>query len=176
MFDWAIAELLSDTRASSAGSIWNHPACQMLRQKVTDHGIGSLSTYEQAWLIGVLSQDRSPIISVYGPERSWRFWRASARVADLKKFAIIHHFGYPSYSLGDWHAAVMGARSPDENMRDAVIAISAASASGNPPHGSPIAVTHPAPRPPLLIEGYKRSMAAILDNKTLEIEILFCSP
>src|SRR6266851_8794080 len=96
MLDWAIAELLSSTWVE----YWASPACDELREKIRSAGIGSLSVDERIWLMGEITRIRSPILSVYGPHRSWSVRRTVVPRQELSKFSIIHHFGYPSFSFG----------------------------------------------------------------------------
>lgn len=169
MLDWAVAELMSPTWQDR----WAGKLCDELRQKVRQGGVPSLTVYERTWLVGVVCQIRAAIILVYGPCRSWTFRRASVPRAELERFSIISHFGRPSFSLGQLLAEVQSGEPARDGMRRDINAINADAARA--PFGSPIAVVLPSPLPPLLVEGYKRSMAAILRGD-LSVGMYLCEP
>ena len=64
----------------------------------------------------------------------------------------------------------------EQKMHDAVMAILAQAGAGEEPFGLPIAITRGVPTPPLLIEGYKRSMAALWSGKAAAVEMFLCTP
>jgi hypothetical protein len=171
MLDWAIAELMSD----SWDSFWSDPICDNVRSKIQRSGKDSLSVYEQTWLIGSIIQIRNPIISVYGPSRSWNFCRKTVSPQELAQFAITHHFGYLSYSFGNLADKLKN--NPfgrEKDMQRAVLKIM--KQSEQKPIGLPIALMREDPMPPVLLEGYKRAMARVWDEKCTSIEIYLCSP
>ena len=172
MLDWAVAELLSPTWPTN----WAGPARDELKRKLQNDGIGALNIVEQAWLVEAMIQCRSPIISLYGPSRSWSFRRTVVSSRELAAFSIIPHFGYPNFSLGALATKIKDNPSEEErDTRDLVTAILAQAAAGKAPYGLPIAVAREAPRLPLLIEGYKRSMAALWSGQA-SVEIYLCIP
>ena len=172
MLDWAIAELLSPTWATT----WVGPACDELRRKIQKAVIDSLSVHERTWLVGTIAQCRSPIISIYGPCRSWSYERTAVPCEELRAFSIIRQFGYPSFSFGDLAAKIRDNPSEGEqSMRDAVAAILAQADGGKETVGLPIAVARKGPMPPLLIEGYKRSMAALWGGGA-SVAMFLCTP
>src|SRR5579863_7511526 len=121
-------------------------------------------------------QSRSPIISVYGPSRTCSCRRAVVSGPELSAFSIVHHYGYPDFSLGDLAAKIKDNPSREEqSTRDIVTAILAQAAGGKAPFGSPIAIAREMPAPPLLIEGYKRSMAVLWSGRA-SVEIYLCTP
>jgi hypothetical protein len=172
MLDWAAAELTSpDYEASFCGELY-----EALREKITGGGIEGLTTYERTWLIGAFAQFRSPIIGAYGPFRSWGFQRKAILKHELSRFAIVHHFPYPSFSLGELSSKIRDHPTADEvAVCDSVLAIIAKSMDQRA-YGLPIAVAQEAPNPPILIEGYKRSLAALWKDDPEPIEIYLCDP
>jgi hypothetical protein len=172
MLDWAAAELLSPTWPTN----WAGPAREELKRKLRNAGIGSLSIGERAWLVEAIIQCRSPIISVYGPSRTWSCRRVVVSSRELSAFSIIQHYGYPDFSLSDLAAKIKDDPSAEEqSTRDIVTAILALAAGGKAPFGFPIAVAREMPAPPLLIEGYKRSMAVLWSGRS-SVEIYLCIP
>jgi hypothetical protein len=173
MLDWAVAELLSPTWPTN----WAGPAREELKRKLQTVGISALSIAERSWLVEAIIQCRDPIISLYGPSRSWRFRRTVVSSRELSAFSIIPHYGYPDFALGDLAAKIKDSPSGEEQgTRDIVIAIMAEAARGRAPVGLPIAVAREVPVPPLLIEGYKRTMAALWSGQDASIEIYLCIP
>jgi hypothetical protein len=172
MLDWAAAELTSpDYEVSLCGEVYD-----ALRAKIRSGRIGGLNGYERTWLISAFAYFRSPIILTYGPFRSWSFRRQAILNDELFDFAIVHHFPYPSFSLGELSAKIRDNPSPDEvAMCDSVLAIIENSIDQKA-YGLPIAVTQEAPNPPILIEGYKRSLAALWKDDPEPIEIYLCDP
>jgi hypothetical protein len=174
MLDWAVAELLSPTCATT----WAGPACAELRRKVQNAGTGSLSIHERARLVGAVVQFRKPIISVYGPCRSWSFQRVLVSRQELSAFSIINYFGYPVFSFGDFATKIRNNPSvgQEQQIHDAVTEIMAQVGDGKEPFGLPIAIKRKAPTPPLLVEGYKRSMAVLWSGQVAPVEMFLCSP
>jgi hypothetical protein len=172
MLNWAAAELMSrDYEASLSGDVYDE-----LRAKIRGGGLEALSNYERSWLIGAFAHFRSPIILAYGPLRSWRFRREAVSKDEFSRFAIIHNFPYPSFSLGELAAKIRDQPTEGEiPMCNAVLAIIEQFLDHRPP-GLPIAVTQEPPMPPILIEGYKRSLAALWKDDTDPIEIYLCDP
>lgn len=172
MLDWAVAELMSPMWTTA----FTGAACDGLRAKIQRQGVEALSEYEQTWLIGYIVAFRSPIISVYGPFRTWSFRRTAISREELARFAIIHHFGYPSFSFGDLAAKIRDdpANAGEQELRESVRAIQ--QSGGERPLGCPIAVERQSPKPSILIEGYKRSMAALWSNESAPIEMYLCDP
>lgn len=171
MLDWAVAELLSPRRVGH----WHGPACDALRAKVSSGGIGALSPYERSWLIGRIAGIRSPIISAYGPCRSWSFWRDMVSREDLLRFSIIHHFERPSFSFGDFAAEIDPGTSKRRDMGREVMEVAAELSAGKAPLGTPIAAVPGGSTPPVLIEGYTRCMAALRTGQE-SVELYFTSP
>jgi hypothetical protein len=172
MLDWAVAELLSPTWPTN----WAGPAREELKRKLQTVGISALSIAERSWLVEAIIQCRDPIISLYGPSRSWSFRRTVVRSRKLSTFSIIHHYGYLDFSLGDLAIKIKDSPSEDEQKtRDIVTAIRTQAAGGKAPFGLPIAVAREMPAPPLLIEGYKRAMAALWSGQA-SVEIYLCIP
>jgi hypothetical protein len=172
MLDWAVAEFLSPTWAAS----WSEPTHEELRIKLKKDGISSLTVYERSWLVGNIVRFRSPIICVYGPCRSWSFQRFTVSRGDLERFSILWSFPYPSFSFGDLSAKIKDDPSGDEaKMRDAVWKMVSLTRSGQKAPGAPIAISREVPMSHLLIDGYRRAMAALWDGCP-SIEIYLCTP
>jgi len=96
---------------------------------------------------------------------------------ELPAFSIIHQFGYPAFSFGDLAAKIKHDPSREaQNTRDAVAAILDQTGGGKEPFGLPIAITREVPTPPLLVEGYKRSMAALWSGQVASVEMFLCAP
>jgi hypothetical protein len=143
MLDWAAAELLSPTWPTN----WAGPARDRLKRKLQNAGTGSLGIDERSWLVEAIIRCRSPIISVYGPSRSWSFRRTVVSSRELSAFSIIHHYGYPDFSFGNLAAKIKDNPSGEEQKtRDIVTAILAQAAGGKKPFGLPIAVAREARR------------------------------
>lgn len=173
MFDWAVTELLSPTFAG----LWDGPTCEELRTKLKNEGIGSLGVHERTWLIGRQVANRRAVVLVYGPFRSWSFRRVTFSREELSGFSIIHQFGYPSFSLGQFSEKIRKdpSGSPNEpGIKRNVELMLEQSRSGKEPHGLPIAISR-EPMPPLLIEGYKRAMVALWAGHS-SIEMYLCTP
>jgi hypothetical protein len=171
MLDWAVAELLSPTWPTN----WAGPARDELKRKLQNAGIGALSIEERSRLVEAIIQCRSPLISLYGPSRSWSFRRTIVSSGELSAFSIIPHYGYPDFSLGDLAAKIRDNPSAEEQgTHDIVATILAQSADGKAPFGLPIAVAREGPAPPLLIEGYKRSMAMLWSGQAAAVAIYLC--
>jgi hypothetical protein len=174
MLDWAVAELLSPTRAAD----WAGPACDELRRKVQNADISSLTIHERTWLVEAVVQIRRTIIAVYGPCRSWSFRRTFVPYQEISAFSIIDWFGYPTFSFGDLAAKIKDNPSERERgVRDAVTMILAQTSGGKQAFGLPIAITRKAlMMPPLLVEGYKRSMAVLWSGQAVPVEMFLCTP
>ncbi|HVB79036.1 MAG TPA: hypothetical protein VNE82_03685 [Candidatus Binataceae bacterium] len=177
MLDWAIAELLSPTWME----FWNSPLCEELRTKLKNEGIDSLSVYERTWLIARLVNFRYVIILEYGPSHYWSFKKRTFSCEALSGFSIIHQFNYPpSFSFGQLSKKIREhpARGPivdEPAMRERARKMLDLSSRGQEPFGFPIAIERPAPMPPVLIEGYKRSMVALWAGCP-SMEIYLCTP
>jgi hypothetical protein len=172
MLDWALAELLSATWP------WRHSKADELRAKLEEHV--ALSDSDREWLIKEIATIRDPIIYVYGPQRSWSFRRFRVSREELSCSSIIHHFGYPpSFSFGQLSEKIREDPTPgpidEPSIREHVQEMLALRSNGQEPFGLPIAIERPASMPPLLIEGYKRAMAALWDGRP-SMEIYLCTP
>jgi hypothetical protein len=174
VLDWAVAELMSPTWRNHEA--WAGPEIDLLRAKISSGGVASLEEYERAWLISKIGFFRGPVISAHGPFRSWTFWRASVPRAELSQFSIMSSFPYPSYSFGDLSTKIRDNPTGrgETDMSVYVRAINRAVADGRAPPGCPIAVVPPS-APPMLIEGYKRAMAALWRDEQ-SLELFFCGP
>jgi hypothetical protein len=172
MLSWAAAELTSpDYQATLSGDMYDG-----LRGKIRGGGVEALSNYERSWLIGAFAHFRSPIILAYGPFRSWSFRREAVSKDELSRFAIIHDFPYPSFSLGELSEKIRDQPSEGEiPMCNSVLAIIEQSLDKTL-SGLSIALAQQAPKPPILIEGYKRSLAALWKDDSDTIEIYLCDP
>ncbi len=96
---------------------------------------------------------------------------------ELPAFSIIRQFGYPAFSFGDLAEQIKHDPSREgQNTRDAVAAILGQAGGGKEPLGLPIAITREFPTRPLLIEGYKRSMAALWSGQVASVEMFLCAP
>jgi hypothetical protein len=171
MLDWAVAELLSPSWAGH--DFWTGSHVDALRTKIANGGVASLGVYERSWLVSAIATFRTPIMSAHGPYRGWKFWRATVTASELSSFAILSWFRHPSFSFGDLSAHVRA--QPNDAMGAAVHAINTAVAAGQPPAGVPIATVMHSPAPPLVLEGYKRSMAALWRNEP-SLEFFLCRP
>src|SRR5437016_5791679 len=130
MVDWAVAELLSPTWTG----FWNGRIYDELRTKLRDEGVGSLSAHERTFLIGRLIVSRNLIIFQNGPLRCWTFKRPTFSREDLSGFSIIHQFGHPSLSFGQFSERIRTAPSEGLNepeMQRAVLAMLEESHRGN---------------------------------------------
>jgi hypothetical protein len=180
MLDWAVAELLSPTWAKSIDSavvVAQRHVLDSLRTKILSGGVPSLSVYDRSQLVSLIVQFRDQIISVDGPHRGWNFWRVTVPNRELSRFSILHRF-FPRHAgrhFGEFSARIRDDPSEgDVDMRADVQAIVDDMAAGRPPTGRPVAVERRT-EPPLLLEGYKRSMA-VLWRDDPSIELFFCQP
>ena len=138
----------------------------------------ALTPDDRRRLISAVEQVRGPfLVRPYGVTRSSKFWRAETPIADLRRFSIIHHFGYAGLSLGEFAEKVM--RDPpapaEAAMQQEVLEMIQVVKRGGQLNGTPIAVIRPAPQLPLLIEGYKRSIVAIAEGRA-STPMLCCEP
>jgi hypothetical protein len=180
MLDWAVAELLSPTWAKSIDSAVveaQRHVLDSLRTKILSGGIPSLSVYDRSLLVSLIVQFRAQILSVDGPHPWWNFWRVTVPNRELSQFSILHRF-FPRHAgrhFGEFSARIRDNPSEGEvNMRADVQAIVDDMAAGRQPVGRPIAVERRT-EPPLLLEGYKRSMAALWRDES-STEIFLCQP
>jgi len=174
MLDWAIAEL----RSPSWKDNWYGPTCDAWRAKLEAGGINALDAMERIDLIRAIEQFRRPLISKCdGPYPSWTFWRASVSQKELSQFSIVSaFFTYSASSFDDLSGKIRNQPShEEESMRAKVVAIQNAARKGQLPIGLPIAIIREGPMTPLLIEGYKRSMAALWSGAAV-IKMFLCHP
>jgi hypothetical protein len=176
MLDWAIAELFSPTWQEES-EFWKGAEADKLRAKVKE---GTLNDADRSLLIREITAFRNLIIPKYGPHPSWSFRRVTISSEELSRFSIIHQFGYlPSFSFGALSTKIKDnptkGNIDEQRMRNLVHEIIDLSRQHQEPIGLPIAIEREAPLSPLLIEGYKRAMAALWDGRP-SIEIYLCTP
>ena len=171
MLDWAAAELMSPTWAIH----WRHPLCDNLREIIESLGVAALNQLQRVWLIQHVSNVRGSIIQRYGPAVGWDFRRVTIAREELSRFATMEQWSrYPS--LGEFATKLRDDPSPDElDMHRHVLAISDELADGQITWGIPVAVSRGVSNPPILIEGYKRSLA-VLWGRNASIELHLCAP
>jgi hypothetical protein len=171
ILDWAVAELMSPTWAAR----WTGPLCDNLQEIIESSGVATLNQLQRAWLIQHLCNVRSPIIQSYGPADGWDFRRATIAREELSLFATMEQWSrYPS--LGEFATKLRDDPSPDElDMHRHVLAISDKLVDGQITWGIPVAVSRGVSNPPVLIEGYKRSLA-VLWGSNASIEMHLCAP
>lgn len=165
MLDWAVSELFS----ARWSAIFSRPGSVRARAKIEAGGIDALSDRERRALIGLIQIFRAPIIRAYGPAPSWRCARVTLPRAELESFAILHWFGYPTFSFLDHMKRVRDDPQSDPGMAARVRAIMDARQTGVAPRGRLIATLPRALGRPVLVDGYHRGMAALrLDDPAVE--------
>jgi len=176
LLDWAIAEVLSPHAWQDFYWMLGEP----FRQRVAAAARGAnLSAGDRALLLKAVRHVRQPLIDdESGMSACWTFsWRSISR-EELASFAIIRFYRerYGSLSLGALADAVCDhPLEVERRTRDGVLATLDLARRGVRWTGRPIAVTRPDAAAPLLIEGYKRSMAA-LRSGVPSLEVYFCCP
>jgi hypothetical protein len=174
MISWIAAELLSEAYKDR----FDRTSFTLVRAKLAGSGIAALDSAERNALLRVAEEFRAPIISIDGPHPSWTFERATVTRQELLQFRILQRFFITQAScFGDFSSKIrdVPADTGAIEMRAIVYKIAADIAAGRQPLGIPIAVVRPLPAPPLLIEGYKRSMARLWRNEP-SIELFLCKP
>jgi hypothetical protein len=175
MLDWAIAEVLSPDAWQDFYQELGAP----FRERVAKSRGTSLSAADRALLLEAVQYVRQPlIVDECAITKSWKFWKLSVDAAELASYAIIHSYRarYGEISLGAFAAAVRDHPLDSEiRTRQSVLAMLELVRRGVRFTGSPIAVTRSNSDVPLLIEGYKRSMVALLSGAP-SLDIYCCRP
>jgi hypothetical protein len=175
MLDWAIAEVLSPDAWQDFYRSLGAP----FRERVGKSRDGNLSAADRALLLRAVRYVRQPLIELEcGITESWKFSRCSISAAELGSYSIIHHYSarYGGISFGDFAAMVRDRPfEPEMRMRASIMTMLQLAQSGVRFTGRPIAAIRTQRGVPLLIEGYKRSMVAVLSGAP-SIEVSFCQP
>jgi hypothetical protein len=175
LLDWAIAEVLSPIG-------WHEYYSRLgdeFRQRVATTRAERLSAADRDLLLRGVQYAREPlIVDECGITGSWTFWRSSINPAAMSGYSILQSYRdrYGDIVLGELAVALRDRPAAvDEPTRTSLLAMIGLSGRGVQFNGRPIAVLRPETSGPLLIEGYKRAMAALLSG-TQSIELYFCSP
>jgi hypothetical protein len=164
MLDWAIAEVLSP----DAWHDFYRELGAPFRERIAKSSSESLSAADCALLLEAVQYVRQPlIVDECAITKSWKFWKLSVGASELASYAIIHSYRarYGEISLGALATAVRDHPLASEiRTRQSVLAMLELVRRGVRFPGSPIAVMRSNSDVPLLIEGYKRSMVALLSG------------
>jgi len=172
LLDWARAEVLSPGKWK-----WYKTLGEPFRDRVRANDLDALSQEDRDRLVDAVSQVRGPyLLQPYGISPASMFWRAVASVSELAKFAIIPYFvgEYGPLPLRDLSARITDdPLLAEKPMREEATTMLEIVRAGGTLNGRPIAIALPDPSPPLLIEGYKRSMVAMW-NGDETVRMYFC--
>jgi hypothetical protein len=175
MLDWAIAEVLSPDSWHDFYRTLGAP----FRERVAKSRGQNLFAADRALLLEAVQYVRQPlIVDECAITKLWKFWKVSVDATELASYAIIHLYRarYGGMSFGEFAAAVRDHPFDTEiRTRASVLAMLELARRGVKFPGSPIAVMGSQTDAPLLIEGYKRSMVALLSGAP-SLDIYFCAP
>ena len=173
LFDWGLAEMISPVWSQC----WSGPSWDALRQALKTGGADSLSPEARVRVVAQIKGVRAPILGEYGPRGDWVCRCIKVSTEELAEFRIIRHQGQPpTVTLGQFSEKVRQSPQGGEvTMRNIILEI-LANEGGTNFTGTAVAVLDGESRPPILVEGYKRCMAALWDENRREVDVHLCSP
>lgn len=160
MLDWAIAEIMSPTWEGK----WHGEGVEQIRGLIR---VGDpLSPKVRSALIGAIRELRKVLLDEYGVTPAWKFRLETISCAELAEFVIAEKFfGAPSGTTFGQLAAIIRIDPQFSGLLAQAEAVLRRKQAGELVYGKPIAIRQDADRPPMLIEGYKRSFAALWDRQ-----------
>ena len=173
MLDWAIAEVQSPS--------WRgrfHDLEERLVRKLSAGDKSVLSAEDRANLIKAIIRFRGKyLIFANGISASSTYWSDCVNVHEMKEFSVIPFF---THRYGDVTFGELAERirsdplAAEVGMRESVASMLQRVRNGEVLNGKPVAVVRVG-APPILIEGYKRGMAALWSGASV-VRLFFCAP
>lgn len=162
LLNWVISEAI--------GESWQHAYRPLvgnaLWERLKAYGLDvlpSLGASERLTLLGALFDHRRPILADYPLHSYVRFRRRRAALREIERFMVIPFFAqFGITSVTELSERLHADQMPTlAGMRADVLAIIEARRHGRAAHGTPIAALPRGAMGPVLVEGYKRSIAAM---------------
>ena len=178
MLEWAVAEA-NPVSVFSKNYLYPPPALSA-KLAASNFDTTMLDDNERAMLIKACEGTRSKFINDYGITRQMHFSRVTVNAEELKQFSLLIG-GDEAYdtkygTLGKMAESLMsGIDDARKEMRELTQEVIKLLRTGDKPRGTPIAVKPVHVNPPILIEGYKRCIAALSIGQK-EIPIIIATP